>query len=268
MTVNLDAHDCSKFQALSARLGLAQIVHAQRIDSTNAWAAREPFPPHHATVYIADQQLAGRGRLGRHWQSPPGSALYMSLAQVIQRPPAALNGLSLAVGVSIAKALHRLGFLLVKLKWPNDLVIIDSTSQQLHKLGGILIEMAGVTSHSARIVIGIGINIAMPDDFSVEQPWIDLARCDTQQPVSRDRLLEAVLEELVPSLPLFEQQGFAVFHNQWQTLDALYGRNIDIRGHDQDWHGRNSGIADDGALLIETDRGMIRIHSAEVSVRS
>ena len=140
-----------------------------RTDSTNqrlleADAAADP------QALFAELQTAGRGRRGREWRSPFGANLYLSLGWSFPAWPPQLSALSLAVGVACARALRKAGLRQVMLKWPNDLRVGED------KLGGILIEQRGEAGGVCRVVIGIGINVAMSAEQAgvLGQPWTSL----------------------------------------------------------------------------------------------
>ncbi|MBV8062746.1 MAG: biotin--[acetyl-CoA-carboxylase] ligase [Nevskia sp.] len=151
---------------LPAQRALRGLEVLARTDSTNqrlleADAAQDP------QVLFAELQTAGRGRRGRQWRSPFGANLYLSLAWSFPAWPPQLSALSLAVGVACARALRRAGLRAVRLKWPNDLRVGEA------KLGGILIEQRGEAGGACRVVIGVGLNVAMSRAQAGElgQPW-------------------------------------------------------------------------------------------------
>ena len=205
------------------------------------------------TLLVAEQQTAGRGRLGRDWHSASGDSLTFSLG--LPLAPADWSGLSLAVGVSLAESLHPQ----VQLKWPNDLWLDD------RKLGGILIETAstGQTTDAPRhAVIGIGINIApraatglatAPACLQELLPGIDPALA-----------LLRIAAALVLAVKVFERDGFARFQARFQARDALRERRIVLSDGSA---GTAHGVAENGALLVHTAGGMIAVTSSEVSVR-
>ena len=123
-------------------------------------------------VCTAEQQTAGRGRRGREWISPFGRNLYVSTVWEFTQGAAALEGLSLAVGVAVAQALKGLGLPEVQLKWPNDI------QHEGKKLGGVLLEMVGDASRQCQVVVGIGVNVAMPGAAAnaIDQAWTDISR--------------------------------------------------------------------------------------------
>ncbi|MGY8862292.1 MAG: biotin--[acetyl-CoA-carboxylase] ligase, partial [Pseudomonadales bacterium] len=124
----------------------------------------------HAEVILAEVQTSGRGRLGRHWQSPFGQNIALSLGWSFVGGAAALEGLSLVVGVALAQALGDLGVHQVQLKWPNDVLVGGK------KLAGILLEMRGDATGPCNVVIGIGLNVHLTHDDAIDQPWVSLAQ--------------------------------------------------------------------------------------------
>src|SRR5687767_15626760 len=114
----------------------------ERCTSTNDLLSRENNP----VLLAAEEQTAGRGRRGRRWHSPPGAGVTFSLGRRVRRPVRELAALSLVAGVAATRALHALGVHAARLKWPNDLVVVDGA-----KLGGILVE----TRHGGGAVIGV-----------------------------------------------------------------------------------------------------------------
>ena len=163
---------------------------------------------------------------------------------------------SAAVGIAIAEALHALGALDVRVKWPNDLIARD------RKLGGVLIELAPRAA-----VIGLGLNLRMPDDAAreIDQPWIDLATLQVSH--DRNRVAAQVLQHLLPALDSFDRAGLSPFLSRWPALDALAGRRVRVLEGDTGFDGDALGIAPDGRLRVHTAHGERQLHSADVSLR-
>jgi BirA family biotin operon repressor/biotin-[acetyl-CoA-carboxylase] ligase len=176
--------------------------------------------------------------------------------------PTTLAGLSLAVGVALARALRTFLPRDVGLKWPNDLVWHGQ------KLAGILVEIAGESAGPSYAVIGVGINVRMPTAASdnINQPWTDLYRISQKTP-SRNALAAAVLEQLATVLCEFERQGLSVFLDEWRRLDSMAGRNVQIHMHDSVIAGTAKGIDDNGALMLQVGDELRRFASGEVSLR-
>ncbi len=215
----------------------------------------------HGSVIACELQLAGRGRLGRQWQSGLAGGLTFSMLWRFDGGAAGLAGLSLAVGVAVARALERAGVAGVQLKWPNDI---------LHggrKLAGILIETGGEANGPGAAVIGIGINTRLDAAVreAIDQPVIDVAGLADPAP-SRSALLGMVLDELVAVLTEFSRRGFAPFRDEWQRRHAHQNRRVSLLGAGKfAVEGDALGVAEDGALLLGSSDGVQRIISGDLS---
>lgn len=241
---------------------------AGQIDSTNSELMRRAragrLPP---TLLVAELQTAGRGRLGRGWQSgdgEPGGALAFSLA--LSLAPRDWSGLSLAVGVSLAESLHPD----IRLKWPNDLW------WQERKLGGILVETASPTTasgHAPRtLVVGIGLNVNRPEAATAAPPvpgalppMPPAGMAELVMGVTAGELLEQVVPALVRDIRRFEAEGFAAFAARFAARDALHGRGVVLSDGGT---GVAAGVSAQGGLRVRTADGQLHeVTSAEVSVR-
>lgn len=272
LTAPLDLLDADAIAAAlpdAAHGRLAALEVAWSIDSTNTALLRAELPSRGARVLLAERQTGGRGRLGRAWASPLAAHVYLSLARGFGGGLARLGGLSLVAGVAVAQALHGLGFTQVRLKWPNDVVIDDGT--QLRKLGGLLVEGGGEHAGAARAVIGLGLNVRMPDAAAqaIDQPWSDLAQLAAPASApSRNIVAAAVLARWLPALEAFDAGGLAPFLTDYAAFDVLAGRAVVLHGAGDTVRGTALGLADDGALRVRLDDGRERcVHAGEVSVR-
>ena len=232
-----------------------------QIDSTSSELMRRARAGQSEPVLlVALQQTAGRGRLGRVWQSGVGDALTFSLSLPL-RPPE-WSGLSLAVGTSVAGSLQAMADAdrpLIRLKWPNDLWLSGA------KLGGILIETASFgqgAGASRQVVIGIGINL-LPragDGLSTPPAWLQ----QLVPEATAARALTQLALPLVQAILLFEAEGFAPFRQRFAARDALNGRAVRLSDGRE---GLACGVSETGGLLVHTGGAMNEITSAEVSVR-
>ena len=231
---------------------------AERTDSTNTQLlARAASGGLHGLVLATELQTSGRGRLGRRWQARLGSGLTFSLLWRFERGLSQLAGLSLAVGVALARALRRLGAP-VALKWPNDVLLNE------RKLAGILIELSGDALGPTAVVIGIGMNVSEPGD--VDQPVACLADAGVQ--LTRSALLAELLNELHLVLGNFDRNGFVPLREEWMGLSAHQDAPVCLRfSHGEPVEGVVRGVADSGALMVETTEGMKIYHAGEVSLR-
>ncbi len=211
-------------------------------------------------LLVAERQTAGRGRAGRSWLSAEGGSLTFSLAWKFNAPLHALAGLPLAVGVALAEALAALD-VTVQLKWPNDLLKDGA------KLAGVLIETQGAGPGAIWAVIGVGLNLTLPDELELRigspaasAPW--LANMD------RDALMAALLAHLAASLRQFEQAGFAAFSARWNRLHAWQGCPVAVIDRGLTLHeGVAAGVDDGGALLLDGAAGRIAVTAGDVSLR-
>ncbi len=263
----LDAAAIRDAMPPAARDALSALDIAWTLDSTNSELLRRAVPARGCAVLLAERQTGGRGRRGRSWESPLAAHVYLSVARKFEGGLARLGGLSLVAGIAACEALHGLGFRQVALKWPNDLVVADGDG--LRKLGGLLVEGGGEAAGAARAVVGIGLNVRMPDAVAngIDQPWIDLQAMDPA--VSRNAVVAAVLGALLPALARFDAEGLAPFLPRYAAHDTLAGRRVRVHDAASTWEAPALGIAEDGALQVRTDDGdERRVHAADVSVRA
>ncbi|RLQ22199.1 bifunctional biotin--[acetyl-CoA-carboxylase] ligase/biotin operon repressor BirA [Seongchinamella sediminis] len=214
-------------------------------------------------VCSAEQQSAGRGRRGRTWVSPYGRNLYLSAVWEYEQGAAVLEGMSLAVGVVVARALASCGVPPVQLKWPNDLLYRGA------KFGGILLEMTGDPAGACQVVVGIGLNVDMPGATAtgIDQAWTDVARICGGQAPPRNALLAALLDELLPMLASFEKTGFVAWRDEWQGLDAFAGVDVVLHSGSHKMAGKACGVDERGALQLQTTTGFQSIFGGEISLR-
>ncbi|MFT6955634.1 MAG: BirA family biotin operon repressor/biotin-[acetyl-CoA-carboxylase] ligase [Halieaceae bacterium] len=234
------------------------------IDSTNAELMRKrSVGAGSGLVCTAEQQTAGRGRLGRTWVSPFAGNVYLSLMWEFSQGAAALEGLSLGVGVAVVRALESLGVEGVKLKWPND-ILHDGA-----KLGGVLLEMAGDASGVCQVVVGVGINVSMSRSaaVSIDQSWVDLDRICTGAVPLRSIVVAALINEMLPMVAGFESEGFGPLHQAWSDLDAYAGLPVVIHSGEKLQRGICRGVDGRGALQLETSTGIQSIFGGEISLR-
>lgn len=277
----LDAGAITDALPPAARARIATLDIAWSLDSTNSeLLRRRPAGDGMAQVLLAECQTGGRGRRGRRWQSPLAAHVYLSLARSFDGGLARLGGLSLVAGIASAEALHALGFAGVRLKWPNDLVVVDEGGVDgggLRKLGGLLVEGGGEHAGPARAVIGLGLNVCMPDAAAarIDQPWCDLAglaAADARRPPSRNDVAAALLAHWLPVLEAFDADGLAPLLPRYAALDALAGQRVDVRTESAPGEGRVQagvvvGLAEDGGLRLRLASGDQRVvYAGEVHV--
>ena len=214
-------------------------------------------------VIVTDRQTAGRGSRGRDWQSAPDASLTFSLLWRFDSGIHRLAGLSLAVGVAVARALTACNAAGIRLKWPNDILWGEA------KLGGILVELQNEGDCSLA-VIGIGINLKLPPAFSPTPGHLPPTALDQiVQPLpERHHLLARLLGELAWVIDRFAEGGFAALRPEWRRFDAWQDRPVCLM---REGHVEKSGVCrgadDDGALLVQTENGVERCLSGDLSLR-
>ena len=246
----------------SARIGMLE-VHWD-IDSTSSELARRIPVLDDLSFVMAEAQSAGRGRRGRTWLSPPGMNLYLSVLKRFDGGFASLSGLSLAVGVMILRALADLGIRTPGLKWPNDVLAGNA------KLAGVLVELSGEYSGPCAAVIGVGLNIRLPDSLHERagQPITDLAAIMGGEPPTRNRIAAAVVGALTEGLLAFERHGFAAFAEEYAANDLLRDESLRIIDPRGEYDATGEGVDERGALRVRRANGEhVTVDSAEVSVR-
>ena len=262
----LDARRVRAQLDVARRTQLRDVELLFAVDSTNTRLLAAAAPPSgRADVCVSELQHAGRGRRGRAWMAPFAQGLCMSVGWSFSDGARALPGLSLGVGVAVARALARAGAVGVALKWPNDIVLRD------RKLGGILIELRAEASGPAHVVIGIGINVALSSASraAIQASGVAVAAVADacKKAPSRNLVAGAILDEVLSMLAQFEADGFGSVHDAWTSLDALNGRSAQIVTGDRTIAGTARGVDIEGALLLETDGRVQRFVSGEASLR-
>lgn len=247
------------------------------VDSTNTELMRRARAGQvEPVLLVAEQQTAGRGRMGRAWHSQAGDSLTFSLGMPLA--PVNWSGLSLAVGVSVAESLQPVlppaggAVPRVGLKWPNDLWLGGRGGDR--KLGGILVETAsfvvpqGATGGVAGagstryVVVGVGLNVRPQPGEGMSLPPGSLQ--EVEDGLDAPAALLRVAAPLVGMLQSFAAYGFAPMQPRFALRDVLQGRTVQLSDGTS---GMAHGVGEDGALLVHTAGGMLPITSSEISVR-
>lgn len=252
--------------SIEQALGDAAPVILERIVTSTNDLMRERLQAGHAyqagEVLLAEAQTAGRGRRGKQWYSPFATNLYLSMYWPLKQGMSAAMGMSIVVGTLLAQAIREAGVKAVALKWPND-VLVDNK-----KIAGILIDLEGQAIDDAHAIIGVGVNLSMPDWLAspIDQAWTDLQSCLPTK-LNRNAWVADLIQRLREGLDEFEKQGLAPFIEHWLQFDDLFDRNVTLKMGSHAIHGKAKGIADDGALCVEVDGQLKHFHAGEVSLR-
>jgi len=250
----------SALAGLDAGIFGKNVVFRQQVESTNDIArqlAEEHAPE--GTIVSAEEQTAGRGRLGRTWESPPGVSLMQSILFRPDIEAGLANRLVMAVGLAAAEACEAVADERVDVKWPNDLQISG------RKVAGILPESALVGDRLAWVVVGIGINVNQ--EFAADHPLADTAtslRMAAGQEI--DRL--AVLREMLVRLAgWYGQIGIDQLHLAWAERCVTLGRRVRVQVGGQVIEGLAEGLDPAGALWIRDDSAQRqRVSAGEATV--
>ncbi len=227
------------------------IFHHFRIDSTNAAALKLAAEgAEHGTVVVAEEQTAGRGRLGRAWFSEKSSGIY---ASVILRPPlapAAAPVLTLMAGLAAHRAVSISTGLTVDIRWPNDLLVNGK------KVCGILTEMSAEVDRLHAVVLGIGINV----NHSLMPPELESIatslRIEAHRAISRVQVLAALLRELERHYQLLLKNGNKAITERWEAASSFaHGKRVRVVTPAGDALVTTTGIDPSGALKIQYDDG-------------
>jgi BirA family biotin operon repressor/biotin-[acetyl-CoA-carboxylase] ligase len=213
------------------------------------------------SAVVAEQQTAGRGRLGRQWHSPAGTNLYCSVVLRPAVPLAAVPSLALVAGLAVADAVRDATGLAAALKWPND-VQLDGK-----KVAGILMELDAELERVHVVIAGIGVNLNLdvfPPELAATATSLRIA---TGRPVDRAAFTGRLLAALEGRYTRFLAAGFAAMRSEWEACSALTGKEVRVTAPEGEVAGRVLGVDDDGALRLAGPRGEVRVVAGEVTLR-
>ncbi len=233
---------------------VTQAFYYQVMQSTNADAmGRGKIGALGGTLIVADKQTAGRGRLGRGWESPPGKGLYFSWLLRPNLPVRFAPLITLAVGLGIGNALRAFGLNNLTVKWPNDLIV------EKKKLGGILTEMMQKGGELDFVVVGVGINIEQEaEDFSPAIAGIaGSLKQVTGKIYDRGEVLAALLPAIHGEVQALVEKGPKVLQERWEKESGMVGQEVAATWNGKEVRGKVLGLAEDGQLRLETSGGEV-----------
>jgi BirA family biotin operon repressor/biotin-[acetyl-CoA-carboxylase] ligase len=233
----------------AARIGhRIQVLDVTRSTNSDAMALGREGEGE-GTVVIAEEQTAGRGRLGRTWESSRGVNLYMSILLRPRMAPWLAPQLSLVAGVAAAETVREEG-IDARIKWPNDVVVLAPGAMK--KLCGILTEIEAEADRVSFVVVGIGVNLN--SDRSHFSPELEgkatSVLLERGRPVERAAFVARLLARFERCYDAWTKGGFAAVAPDWRALSVLEGRRVTISAPGDTFEGVCAGIDDDGALLV------------------
>jgi BirA family biotin operon repressor/biotin-[acetyl-CoA-carboxylase] ligase len=235
----------------------------QQLNSTNTYLLEKPLN-NKVNICLAEHQSSGRGRHGKIWHSPKGANIYISFAHRLNSDMSELSGLSLMLGIILAKSVQLYCKDKIQLKWPNDLLVNGK------KLAGILVEIKSEANKKLKIISGIGLNVQMSDNDTdvVGRPSICLNECHPYHEISRNELVATIISNILPRVAQFDETGFSPFHEQWNKLDAMFNQQIELTSGDKKVSGIHNGINKSGELILDQKGKLSTWSAGEVSLRS
>jgi BirA family biotin operon repressor/biotin-[acetyl-CoA-carboxylase] ligase len=233
-----------------------RVLDVTRSTNSDAMALGREGEPE-GTVVIAEEQTAGRGRLGRTWESSRGVNLYMSILLRPQMAPWLAPQLSLVAGVAVAEAVREED-VDARIKWPNDVVVLAEGG--IKKLAGILTEIEAESDRVAFVVVGIGVNLnSERAHFSPElEGKATSVLLERGRGVDRAAFTARLLARFEHWYDAWAGGGFAAVAPAWRALSILDGRRVTISAPGDTFEGECAGIDDDGALLVKCGPGPLR----------
>ena len=240
-------------QQISTALFPYNIHYQPIISSTNEWILQNIPSLKKGDLCVAEYQTAGRGRRGRQWLSPFAGQIIFSFYWTFD-PKKSIEGLSLVIGLAIAEVLN------VQVKWPND-ILFDG-----RKLGGILVEIANHKNGMLNLVIGVGINVSLPKQTEISQPYAEV--CEIDPDVDRQTLLPKLIQHLYARLNIFEKNGInAEFQQAWQSYNAFSNNEVNVLTEQGAISGIEQGIDERGYLKVLCGNKIQMFNGGEVSLR-
>jgi BirA family biotin operon repressor/biotin-[acetyl-CoA-carboxylase] ligase len=206
------------------------------------------------TVVVADKQTAGRGRMGRSWESAPGVGIWMSVILRPRVPPMTVPRVTITSAVAVSELLKEEADLDAPIDWPNDIVVRDK------KVCGILTEMVAEQDRVESVILGIGLNVNQTEnDFSPELRE-NATSLYIESGVKRDRtaLLQRLLERLEQLYDILQEGRFEEIVARWSANSYTLGRRVRCTADGRPVEGIAESLASDGALVVRTDGGAVR----------
>ncbi|OOF41037.1 biotin--[acetyl-CoA-carboxylase] ligase [Rodentibacter mrazii] len=238
---------------ISTALSPYRVHYYPVITSTNEWILQNIAHFQKGDLCLAEYQTGGRGRRGRQWLSPFAGQMIFSFYWTFD-PRKSIEGLSLVVGLAIAETFG------VQVKWPND-ILFDG-----RKLGGILIEIANVKNGGLNLVIGVGINVSLPEKTAINQPYAQL--CEIDPNVDRQTLFPKLIQHLYIRLTRFEKEGIdEEFQRAWQKHNAFSHQAVNVITEQGIVPGIEKGIDERGYLQVQCGNKLRTFNGGEVSLR-
>ncbi|MBI4548998.1 MAG: biotin--[acetyl-CoA-carboxylase] ligase [Ignavibacteriae bacterium] len=238
-----------------------KIYAFESIDTTNTYAKTLALQgSNEGTLVIADDQLRGRGRLGRTWFSEKGKNLTFSFIVKPNIPPQSIGVLSLYAGVSVAAAIREVTGITPECKWPNDVFINGK------KVCGILSEGIFTQDKLSAVVIGIGLNVNQSEFPSEIRETATSLMLAAGKVFDRFQVLATVLEHLESLYDNIQSNRINKILSLWNRYNRMFGKYISVSYQNTVIRGIAKQLADDGGLIIQVNRDEQKVMAADVTI--
>lgn len=238
-----------------------KIYTFETIDSTNnCGKVLASIGATEGIVVIAEEQTAGKGRLGRTWQANPGENLTFSLLLRPLVSPDTLNLLPLYIAVTVAEAIERVSNLQVECKWPNDLLVNNK------KIGGILIEGSVKENIVEHVVIGLGINVNQTQFSGGFKTQATSLRLESRQQIDRSKLFREIISSLETQYKNYAKTAFRSVVPLWEKRSTMQNKSILVSQSGNVFSGTVKGLSPEGGLILETNGSTRILFAGDVTI--
>ena len=244
------------------RFGKEVYAFRETSSTSDAAAALARGGADEGVVVVADRQTAGRGRMGRSWESAPGVGIWMSLILRPRIPPMNVPRVTITAAVAVSEVLRDETGNQAPIEWPNDIVLRGG------KVAGILTEMIAEQDRVAFVILGIGLNVNHTDEDFTAILKTKATSLYLEDGVRRNRtwLLQRLLERLEALYEMLQEEKFGEIVRRWSANSYTLGRRVRCTADGEPVEGIAENLDSQGALLVRTDDGALqRITCGDVS---
>ena len=231
------------------------VYYFDSVDSTNSKAKLSKNVPD-KSIFVAETQKSGRGRMGRNWSSPAGCGLWLSIYLVPDILAEDISKITLLAGLAVSRTIPG-----SSIKWPNDVLLGDK------KVCGILTEAVADSEGIKCVVVGIGINVntqAFPEELADKATSLYL---ETGKKQKRENVLNSVLKEFFLLYESFIKNGFSDIYDEYIQKCITIGKDVLLIRNNEETKATAIGMTDTGELLVDIAGNREVVNSGEVSVR-
>ena len=241
---------------------------AEKVTSTNDAIQAIPKATHKTTILCAEQQTQARGRRGRSWHNKLGSSICMSIRIQTSNNIQELYGLNIVTAISIAQAINSIKNTEVKVKWPNDIIILKANNY--YKIGGVLTELISSANANYDVIIGIGLNnndVGKPAANTALPVNIASLQDLYNKEIDRNIVVSKLISHICNNLDKFFTNNLQSFMNIWKHFDAFYQKKVSVITEKKTLAGVALGINNKGGIIVDIKGKPQQFYAADVSLR-